>query len=88
MKVVSALGSLDDYKSQVDALQKEYRLVTRLGNHPRIIQFFAIVHDDRNFQIMLVMEYMERGSLAYKLQNQQPLPENMLLAISHKYWSE
>ena len=42
VKVVSALGSLDDYKSQVDALQKEYRLVTELGNHPRIIQFFAI----------------------------------------------
>ena len=30
VKVVSGLGSLDEYKSQVDALQKEYRLVTSL----------------------------------------------------------
>ena len=79
VKVVSALGSLDDYKSQVDALQKEYRVVTRLGNHPRIIQFFAIIPDDRNYQIMIVMELMEGGSIADKLQNQQPLPDNSVL---------
>ena len=79
VKVASALGNLDEYKSQVDALEKEYRLVTRLGNHPRIIQFFAIVPDDRNLQIMLIMEYMEGGSLADKLQNHQPLPENSVL---------
>ena len=79
VKVVSGLGNLDEYKSQVDALQKEYRLVTSLGNHPRIIQFFAIVPDDRNFQIMIVMEYMEGGSLADKLRDQKPLPDNSVL---------
>ena len=79
VKVLSVLGNLDEYKSQVDALQKEYRLVTKLGNHPRIIQFFALVPDERNFKIMLVMEYMKKGSLADKLQNQEPLPENSVL---------
>ena len=79
VKVVSALGNVDEYKSQVAALQKEYRVVTTLGNHPRIIQFFAIVSDERNYEIMIVMEYMEGGSLADKLQNQQPLSENSVL---------
>ena len=79
VKVVSGLGNLDEYKSQVDALQKEYRLVTTLGNHPRIIQFFAIIHDDRNFQIMLAMEYMEGLSLADKLRDAKPLPDNSVL---------
>ena len=65
--------------SQVDALQKEYRVVTTLGNNPRIIQFFAIVPDERNYQIMIVMELMEGGSLADKLHNQQPLPEISVL---------
>ena len=42
VKLVSGLGNLNEYKSQVDVLQKEYRLVTSLENHSRIIQFFAI----------------------------------------------
>ena len=50
-----------------------------LGNHPRIIQFFAIVRDQKNFQIMIVMEYMEGGSLADKLKDQKPLPDNSVL---------
>ena len=54
--------------------------MTTLGNHPRIIQFFAIVPDQRNYQIMIVMEYMECGSLADKLQNNQPLPENSVIS--------
>ena len=53
--------------------------MTRLGNNPQIIQFFAIIPDDRIYQIMIVMEYMEGGSLADKLQNQQPLPEYFFL---------
>ena len=76
---MSGRGNLDEYKSQVDSLHKEYKVVTTLGNHPRIIQFFAIVPEERNYQIMIVMEYMERGSLADKLHNQQPLPENSVL---------
>ena len=69
------------YKSQVDELQKEYKLATTHKNHLRIIQFFAtgIIHDDRNCQIMIVMEYMERSSLADKQQIQQPLPENSVI---------
>ena len=53
--------------------------MTRLGNHPRIIQFFAIVPDETNYRSMLVMEYMERGSLADKLRDKKPLPENSVL---------
>ena len=71
VKIVSGLGSLNDYENQVFALQNEYRLVTELGNHPRIIQFFAIVRDEKNFQIMLIMEYLEGGSLADKLMSQR-----------------
>ena len=67
VKVVSGLGNTEGYENQVLCLEKEYRLVTSLGNHPRIIQFFAIVPDNRNHQIMIVMEYMECGSLADKL---------------------
>ena len=59
-------------------------MVTELGNHPRIIQFFAIVPDERNYQIMLVMEYMEGGSLADKLRDQKPLSENSVL----KYFTQ
>ena len=58
--------------------------MTELGNHPRIIQFFAIVPDERNYQIMLVMEYMEGGSLADKLRDQKPLSENSVL----KYFTQ
>ena len=79
VKVVSGLGKLDEYENQVRSLQKEYRLVTRLGNHPRIIQFFAIIPDDRNYQIMIVMEFMERGSLADKLTHHMPLPDSSVL---------
>ena len=71
VKVVSGLGTLDEYKSQVDAFQKVYTLVTRLGNHPRIIQFLSLIPDESNYQIMLVMEYMERGSLADKLRDKK-----------------
>ena len=76
MKVVRGLGNLDECESQVKSLQEEYRVVTRLGNHPRIIQFFAIIPDDRNVQIMIVMEYMEGGSLADKLRDGKSIPEN------------
>ena len=86
VKVVSGLGNLDEYKSQVDALQNEYRVVTILGNHPRIIQFFAIVPDDRNNQIMLVMEYAVHSQISYNIISL--FLKILLLAISHKYWKE
>ena len=79
VKVVSGLGNLDEYKRQVDALLKEYRVVTSLENHQRCIQFFAIVPDDKNYRIMIVMEYMEGGSLADKLRDQKPLLDNSVL---------
>ena len=79
VKIVSGFGGLNEYEDQVHALENEYRVVTQLGNHPRIIQFFAIVRDQKNFQIMIVMEYMEGGSLADKLKDQKPLPDTSVL---------
>ena len=72
-------------ENQMPCLEKEYRLVTSLGYHPRIIQFFAIVPDNRNYQIMIVREYsyMECGSFADKLREQKPLPDNSVFEISH-----
>ena len=79
VKVVSGLGSIVEYENQVHSLEKEYKLVTSLGNHPRIIQFFAIVPDNRNYRIMIVMEYMKNGSLADKLREHKPLPDNFVI---------
>ena len=80
VKIVSALGSPTEFTYQIRALENEYRVVTRrLGNHPRIIQYFAIVPDHKNSQIMLVMEYLEGGSLADKLKDQNPLPDKKVL---------
>ena len=56
--------------------------MTGIGNHPRIIQFFAIVPDERNCQIMIVMEYMEgvedKRSLEDKLKNHLKRPAKKL----------
>ena len=43
------------------------------------IVFFAIVPDEQKCQIMLVMEYMEGGSLADKLRDQKPLFDNSVI---------
>ena len=79
VKIVNGIGGLNEYADQVDALENEYRVVTSLGNHPRIIQFFAIVRDEKNFQIMIVMEFLEGASLADKLKDQKPLPDSSVL---------
>ena len=80
VKIESALGSSDIYEGQVyRSLENEYRVVTSLGNHPRIIQFYAIIPDQRNFQVIIIMEYMEGGSLAGKLTNKKPLPDELVV---------
>ena len=53
---------LDSYQSQVHDLENEYQLVTSLQLHPRIIQFFAIVRDDNNARVVIIMEFLEGGS--------------------------
>ena len=45
VKIVKGVGKVDDYKSQVAALEKEYAMVTSFDNNPRIIQFFGFVRD-------------------------------------------
>ena len=79
VKIVQGVGKVDDYKSQVVALEKEYSMVSSLDNHPRIIQFFAIVRDVSKVRIMIVMEYLEGGSLADRLKDQKPLPNGAVL---------
>ena len=56
-------------------------MVTSLGNHPRIIKFFGFVKDEKEFQLMIIMEYLEGGSLADKLKDKKPLPNYLV----HKY---
>ena len=70
-----------DYEPQIRALEKEYRLVSSLDNHPRIIQFFAFVPDVNKLRIMIVMEYLAGGSLADKLKDHKPLSNYKV----HKY---
>ena len=67
IKLVEGFGSFDCYKSQVHSLEKEYNIVTSLELHPRIIQFFALVKDDINVRLFIVMEYLESGSLLDKI---------------------
>ena len=85
VKVVNGVG-IDSGKptdSYVRALKTEYELVTKMEGYSlsdrRIIKFFAIVPDQRHYRIMIVMEYMEGGSLADKLKDQKPLPDISVL---------
>ena len=79
VKIVQGVGKLDDYEAQVRALEKEYAIVSRLDNHPRIVQFLAIVCDVTKVRIMIVMEYLERGSLADRLKDQNSLSKYSVL---------
>lgn len=67
LKVAEGFGGLDTYASTGLALEKEFQIVTSLDIHPRIIQFFALVKDDKNARIIIVMEYLGGGSLADKI---------------------
>ena len=71
---VKIVGKLNDYEAKVRALKKEYGVVTSLDNHPRIIQFFGFVTDVKEIQLMIIMEYLEGGSLSDKLKDKKPLP--------------
>ena len=68
----------DNNTSQVLALEKEYAMVTSLDNHPRIVQFFGFVRDVSKVRIMIVMEYLEGGSLADRLKDQKPVSKYLV----------
>ena len=76
IKIVRGVGTLNECATQVRALEKEYGVVTSLDNHPRIIKFFGFVTDVTEVQLMIIMEYLEGGSLANKLKDKKPLPNN------------
>lgn len=42
IKIVKARGGFNNYKNDAHALENEYRLVTSLKPHSRIIQFFLL----------------------------------------------
>lgn len=67
LKLVEGFGGLGSFKSQTNALKKEYQLVTSLELHPRIIQFFAFVQDEFKDRLIIIMEYLEGGSLSDKI---------------------
>lgn len=62
LKVVS---TDDEYRA--DKLGMEFQLVNALENHPRIIQFFALVNDTENAKRIIVMEFLEGGTLYDKI---------------------
>ena len=78
-KIFRPVGKLCDYKDEARAYEKEYKLVTSLENHPRIIQFFGFVTDVKNTRLIIIMEYMEGGSLTDKLKSENPLPDESVL---------
>ena len=82
VKIVRGVGKFSDYETQVRALKKEYGVVTSLDNHPRIIKFFGFVTDVKEVQLMIIMEYLEGGSLADKLKDKKPLPNYSV----HRYF--
>lgn len=73
LKLVEGFGGLDSFQSQINAMKKEYQLVTSLQLHPRIIQFFAFVQDDFKARLMIIMEYLEGGSLFDKINSKGSL---------------
>ena len=81
VKIVQGLGSWSDCGPQICALDKEYRHVSGLDIHPRIIKFFAFVPDINKLRLIIVMEYLTGGSLADKLKDHMPLPDRK----THKY---
>ena len=74
IKVVRGVGNFSDYQTQVRALEKEYGMVTSLDKHPRIIIFFGLVKGIKEIQLIIIMEYLEKGSLADILKDKKPLP--------------
>ena len=79
VKIVQGFGKLSDYDAQVRALTKEYAMVTALENNPRIVQFFTFFRDDTKVRLLLVMELLKGGSLADRLNDQQPLSNDAVL---------
>ena len=79
LKLVEGFGGLNYYKSEVHALENEYRLVASLQIHPRIIQFFAFVRDDFKARVAIIMEFLEGGSLDDKITNNGFLNETVSL---------
>ena len=81
LKLVEVHGNYDNYRSQINALHTEYRLVTSLQLHPRIIQFFAFVKDDINARVIIIMEFLEGKSLHDKIDSNGCL--NKILSLKY-----
>ena len=62
LKIFRPCGKLCDFKDEASALEKEYKLVTSLENHQRIIQFFGFVTDVKS--ICLIIIVMEKSNSA------------------------
>ena len=69
VKIIERFGGLDKYKSQVDAISKEYNVITTLPPNRRKILWYSFVRDDQNAKISIIMEYLEGGSLFDKIKN-------------------
>ena len=77
LKVVDEFGVIDSYKSEKQALEKEYQVVKSLDNN-RIIKFFNFVKDVQNARFIIVMEYLDGGTLLNKINSVQSTGKTML----------
>lgn len=67
LKLVVGFGSLEGYKKEAKALDHEFKLISHIETNPRIIQYFGFVRDDDNAKLIIIMEYIDGGSLSEKL---------------------
>ena len=59
VKIVQGVGKVDDYKSQVATLEKEYAIVSSLDNNSRNGQFFVYIRRRPQSSNNNSMEYLE-----------------------------
>ena len=69
VKIIEGFASLDKYKSQVEEVAKQFKLITALEDNNRLINWTAHIRDDQNAKIFIQMEYLEGGSLLDKIKN-------------------
>ena len=79
VKIVSGFGGLSEYENAAPRVRERIQSGDASRKSPANHSILCYILDQRNSRIMIVMEYMEGGSLADKLKDQNPLPDNAVL---------
>ena len=80
IKSLKRRPDLEDYGQVCRLFEQEARISTRVDNHPNIIRVRDLVKDD--YDLHLVMDYAEGGSLADRLKATGVLPIGEALDVS------